>query len=77
MTSIVITDEQAEMIKHSPAGVVIRSSRGECLGVFKHDAQLEEDIKLALEARASGGPYHTTAEVLAHLRSLEDGQTRQ
>jgi hypothetical protein len=72
MTSIVISDEQVEIIKKSPDGVELRSPNGECLGVFKHHGWSEVDIQLALKARASGGPYYTTAEVLAHLKSLED-----
>ena len=72
MTAIVVTEEQATIIKSSPTGVELRSPKGECLGIFKHHGWDEEDIQLALQRRASGGPYYTTAEVLAHIKSLED-----
>ena len=70
MTSIVVTDEQAQIIKSSPKGVEIRSPKGECLGVLTHGFT-EEDIELAKKALASNSPRYTTAEVLQHLRTLE------
>ena len=76
MTSIVVTEEQVKIIKSSPRGVEVHGPEGECLGVFKHQGWNEEDIQMALKSRASGGPYYTTAEVLAHLESLEDREKR-
>lgn len=71
MTSIVVSAEQAEIIKNSPKGVEIRGPKGECLGVFQHHGVSEEDIRIALRRRASGGPYVTMTDVLAHLQTLE------
>lgn len=71
MTAIVVTEEQVEIIKNSPTGVEIRSPKGERLGVFTHHGVSEEDIRIALDRRASTSPRYTTAEVLAYLRSLE------
>jgi hypothetical protein len=71
MTSIVITEEQAQVIKSSVTGVEIRSPQGECLGILSAHGFTGEDIALAKLARNSKSPRYTTAQVLAHLQSLE------
>ena len=75
MTSITVTEEQALIIKSTANSIEVRGPKGEWLGVLRHvDEETEEDIRIALKRRASGGPYYTTAEVLAHLQSLESEQ---
>ncbi len=77
MTSIVVSAEQAEIIKNSPTGVELRDPKGKCLGVFQHHGVSEEDIQIALQRRASGGPYVPMTDVLKHLQSLESRERRE
>lgn len=76
MTTIILTNEQAELIKKAGEEVEIRTPEGERLGVFRAQSEDEVDIEIALQRRASGGPYVTTAEVLAHLASLQDRESK-
>ena len=79
MTDIVVNDEQARMILESKTPVVIRDRRGRQLGEVVRvsngcgDASGPTPDKIAeLEKRLdSAGPWYTTEDVLAHLRSLE------
>jgi hypothetical protein len=72
MTTLVVTEEQASIIKQAGCEVEIVSPQGERLGVLSHlTSEDEEDIRIAKQRLASGGPWFTTAEVLSHLRSLE------
>jgi hypothetical protein len=70
MTSIVVTKEQADIIKSAKA-IEVRGPHGEWLGVLSSHGFTEEDVRLAKEALASQSPRYTTAQVLEHLRSLE------
>lgn len=71
MTAIVVTEEQAEIIRSSSKAVEVRGPRGEWLGVLSNHGFTDEDVRLAKEALASNSPRYTTAQVLEHLRSLE------
>ncbi|HMO86618.1 MAG TPA: hypothetical protein PKC18_17030 [Lacipirellulaceae bacterium] len=71
MTSIVLTEEQAEVLKQSPQGVEIRGPKGEWLGVVNNHGWTDENVRVAKERLASPGSRHSTAEVLDYLRSLD------
>jgi hypothetical protein len=75
MPVIVVTEEQAELIKNAPGGVEFFSPTGERLGVMT-PMFTEEDIRLAKAAASSGSPRYTTAQVLEHLRSLESSPAK-
>jgi len=74
MTSIVVTEELAEIIKQAGQDIEIRSPKGEWLGVLSNHGCTEEDIRLAKQALASNSPRYTTAQVFEYLRSLESAQ---
>lgn len=71
MTSIVLTPEQAEIVKGSLNAIEIRGPQGEWLGILSNPAVTEEDVRLAKESQASTSQRFTMPEVLAHLQSLE------
>lgn len=70
MNQIVLTDEQVRAVAVALKPVPVVDSRGNILGTFS-PIWTEEDIAEAKRILASGGPWHTTEQVLAHLRSLE------
>ncbi len=69
MTRIVLTDEQAKVVAAATEPVPVCDARGNVLG-FLNPVWTEEDIAEAKKALAAGGPWYTTEQVLAHLRSL-------
>jgi hypothetical protein len=71
MTSIVVTAEQAQMIKAASDSVALVSPAGEWLGVLNNHGWTHEDIEAAKASLNSDEPRYTTAQVLEHLRSLE------
>jgi hypothetical protein len=72
---IVLSVEQVRALRDAKGEVELRDPQGAKVGSAKPqddlDGWTEEDIRLAKEALKSPGPWYTTAEVLAHLRSLE------
>lgn len=71
---IVLTQEQAQAIRSVIGPVELRDAKGDCIGQAQRvlpDGWTEEDIRLAKQARDSGLPRYTTAQVLDHLRSLK------
>ena len=73
MKHIVVDKQQADVIRSSARSVQVLDSAGRLVGFFT-PAPPEEEIA-RMNARLSegpNGPVYTTAEVLEHLRSLED-----
>jgi hypothetical protein len=73
MSDIVVNMDVAEMITTAGRTVHVRDPNGRLVG-FITPAPPEEEIASARARLAEGrqGPTYTTAEVLAHLRSLEN-----
>lgn len=70
MSHIVVNDEQAALITASNGTLQVRDSQGRLIGYVT--PALTANERAELKARiAAGGPTYTTAEVLEHLRSLE------
>jgi hypothetical protein len=71
MLEIVLTDEQAKVVATALKPVQVRDGNGHVLGII-NPIWTEEDIADAKRRLASDEPRRTTAQVLEHLRSLED-----
>ena len=72
MMRIVLSDDQANAVQAATDVVEIRDRRGSLLGYISPppgDAEIAE-AKRRLE---SNGPWHTTEQVMDHLKSLEQG----
>lgn len=74
MPHIVVDNDQAEMIVRGDRTVHVRDPNGKLVG-FITPAPPEEEIALAKARWAEGpqGPTYTTEQVLARLRSLDNG----
>jgi hypothetical protein len=70
MRHIVVDDQQAKLITETKDTLEIRDVQGRLLGYVAHRFT-DDDIAIAKQRLASGGPRYTTQEVLDHLRSLE------
>jgi hypothetical protein len=70
MPHIVLSEEQAKVVASALQPVQVRDAKGTVLGVIP-SIWTEEDIAEAKRRLASNGPWYTTEQVLAHLRSLE------
>ena len=70
MPQIVLNEEQAKVVATSLQPVQVRDAQGNLLGTIP-PIWTEEDIAEAKRVLASNGPWYTTEQVLAHLRSLE------
>jgi hypothetical protein len=70
--SLTVNDEQAKFIIESGYNVQICDRHGKHLGFLTRGFN-EEDIDVAKSRMNSDGPWYTTNEVLAHLKSLECG----
>jgi hypothetical protein len=72
MTQIVLSDDQLRAVRQATDAVEIRDSHGALLGYVARTPQFtDEEIAEAQRRAASPGPWHTTAEVLDHLHSLD------
>jgi len=77
MTQITLNSEQAAILAKANESVLIYLPDGSIAGLLRRDMTPKEPIftpeEIAeAERRAnSPGPWHTTKEVLDHLRSLE------
>lgn len=69
MAQIVVSDEQARIIAETGGVVEIRDREGNLLGCVAQGVS-EEDVTLALQSLRSDEPRYSTAQVLAHLMSL-------
>jgi hypothetical protein len=70
MPQIVLNDEQAQVVATALQPVQVRDAKGNYLGTIP-PIWTDEDIAEAKRQLASNEPWYTTAEVLAHLRSLQ------
>jgi hypothetical protein len=70
MPHIVLSEEQAKVVASALQPIQVRDAKGTVLGVIP-SIWTEEDIAEAKRRLASNGPWYTTEQVLAHLRSLE------
>ena len=71
MPEIVLTQEQTEVVARAKDAVQVRDSKGNVLGYIEPPDFTPEEIAEAKSALASKQPRYTTAQVLEHLRSLE------
>ncbi len=69
-THITVDDEQATLLARATGVVEIRDRQGRLLGYATHGFTAD-DIVLARQRLASDGPWFTTDEVLARLKSVE------
>jgi hypothetical protein len=83
MDEITLTPEQAAVLAQAKGLVALRRSDGSFLGWISPNAKFiipdqcpftPEEIAAAEREAESAGPWHTTQEVLAHLKSLHDEQ---
>jgi hypothetical protein len=70
MPHIVLSEEQAKVVASALQPIQVRDAKGTVLGVIP-SIWTDEDIAEAKRRLASNGPWYTTEQVLAHLRSLE------
>jgi len=72
MTEITATDVQAQAIATAEMPIIVRDAAGNVLGqVVPYDEHFSpEEIAEALRRKARPGKRFTTAEVLAHLKTL-------
>ena len=72
MTEITATDVQAEAITTGSMPIIVRDVGGNVLGqLVPYDEHFSpEEIAEALQRRSRPGQRFTTAEVLAHLKTL-------
>jgi hypothetical protein len=71
MTKIVLTEEQAKSFRDANgADVVLLGPDGKRLGWVQKEIFTDEEVAEAEKLLDSDGPWFTTEQVLAHLRSL-------
>ena len=70
MVKITVDAHTAEAIRSSDALVPVHDERGECVGYVMPPLS-DEELKEIARRLDSDGPWYTTAEVLEHLKSLE------
>jgi hypothetical protein len=71
MVQIVVDATSAGQIQGSKGPVEILGPEGVHLGYVRRSLHSPEEIQEALRRSNDGGPWYTTEQVLAHLRSLE------
>jgi hypothetical protein len=71
MVQIVVDAGQAKQILESEEPVEILGPGGRHLGFVRRRLFTPEEVRDAVQRADDGGPWYTTEEVLAHLRSLE------
>lgn len=72
MTQIVLNDDQTQTVQAATDAVEIRDPRGNLLG-YVSPPPSDAEIAEARRRLESGGPWHTTQQVMDHLQSLERG----
>lgn len=72
MVQIVLNNEQARRLAESDDTVVFVDPEGHVLATLDGTFSPEE-VQAAERRAGSRGPWHSTDEVIAHLRSLERG----
>jgi len=71
MSKIVLTQEQTQVIAEAKGTVQVQDPEGNLVGYLERPEFSPEEIAEAKRALASNQPRYTTAQVLEHLRSLE------
>ena len=72
MTQLFLTDEQANAIRHANGTIALCDPSGAFIGYVNREVHFTpEEIAEAKRRGESPGPWYTTAEVLSHLRALE------
>jgi len=67
---IVLSDDQAQAIRSAAGPVELRDREGRLLGYVPRPFT-KERIADALRRAQSEGPWHTTEQVLDHVKSLD------
>ena len=71
MTKIILTDEQAQaLVSSNGEDVLLVDSAGKRLGSVLRPTFSETEIAEAERRAGDGGPWHTTEQVIAHLKTL-------
>ncbi len=70
MTRIMLSDEQLRQIDQANGDLEFVNAKGEPVVVVRRPIFTREEIEEAEKRVNGGGPWYTTAEVLAHLRAL-------
>jgi hypothetical protein len=71
MNKIVLSDDQVKALDSlNGADVIFVDSAGKRIGWLQRPVFTDEEIAEAEQAADAGGPWYTTEQVLAHLRSL-------
>lgn len=79
MIELVVNDDQASVIAAATTAIPIRDSNGKLIGLAARIADEQgkqcgftpDEIAEAEKRLDSDGPWHTTQDVLKHVRSLE------
>lgn len=71
MKHLVLNDEQMKVLAEAQRQVEVRDSAGHLIGYLQFVGFTQAEIEEAKRRLASDEPRYTTAQVLAHLRSLE------
>jgi len=72
MTRIVLSDDQTRALQAATDGVEICDRHGNLLG-YVSPPPSDAEIADARRRLQSDGPWHTTEQVMDHLKSLEQG----
>ena len=71
MTKITLTEQQASLLVGANGGdIVLVNAEGKRLGIVQQPLFTDEEVSEAERRANSGGPWYSTEQVLAHLRSL-------
>jgi hypothetical protein len=75
MNKLVLTPEQALLVRQSVVQMIVLDPTGELLGFF--NLPLTPDRVAELKRRAKEGPFLTSAEFFADLEQLDDGAVQE
>ena len=71
MTKITLTEQQASLLAAANGGdIILINSEGKRLGIVQQPVFTDQEVAEAERRANSGGPWYSTEQVLAHLRSL-------
>jgi hypothetical protein len=70
MTKLVLDTDQSNLLKQSNGAVTLVDANGNVLGFVHRSGFTPEEIAEAKRRSQAGGPWRTTEEVMARLRSL-------
>lgn len=72
MTQLILSDDQAEVMREAAGAVEVCDRRGALLGYFSRPPSTAETTEAKLRLN-SEGPWHSTQQVIEHLGSLGGG----